>query len=86
MADADDKLYAYDLANGARRPGRDINNLDDAGNQEARGLWSDGATMWVADADDKLYAYDLATGVRRSDLDFDTLGTAGNDHPQGHLV
>ena len=35
-------------------------------NTEARDIWSDGTTMWVADSsDDKLYAYALADGTRQ---------------------
>ena len=36
----------------------------DCDNHSASGLWSDGATMWVADfTDDKLYAYRLTSGA-----------------------
>ena len=54
-----------------------------AGNEHPAGLWSDGATMWVADYDDsKIYAYDMATKAHVPDEDFDTL--ANSDHsPKG---
>ena len=65
-----------------RLPARDI-DLDDE-NRLPRGIWSDGATLWVADREDeKLYAYALATGVRDRDKDVDTLAAAGNNYPTG---
>ena len=84
----DEKLYAYDLATGARQSDRDIDTLDNAGNNDPRGMWSDGATVWVADdTDDKLYAYELATGARRSDRDIETPGQdAGQPGSQGLVV
>ena len=79
-----DKIYAYDLASGAHRPDRDIDTIDDAGNDSPRGVWSDGTTMWVADGyDRKMFAYDLASGARRPDRDIDTLDDAGNGSPTG---
>ena len=57
-AGSDAKIYAYTLATGARDSDRDIDTLAAAGNDDARGLWSDDTTIWVADGeDDKLYAY-----------------------------
>ena len=48
------------------------------------GLWSDGATMWVADRDDdKIYAFDAVTGARQADKDLDTLAAAGNSGVNG---
>ena len=62
----------------------DINTLIAAGNQDQSGLWSNGATMWVADIfNAKLYAYDLDTGGRAPGQDFDTLAAAGNRSPKG---
>ena len=59
-------------------------NLDNAGNRAPQGVWSDGATMWVADwEDDKLYAYDLDSKARVPARDFDTLRAAGNRAPWG---
>ena len=49
---------------GARHTACDFNTLSAAGNTEAKGIWSDGATMWVVDFNDKLYAYNLATKAR----------------------
>ena len=63
---------------------KDIDALD-AGNDEATGLWGDGATIWVAQnsdgAGDSVYAYDLASGERLEDREFE-LDTA-NLAPRG---
>lgn len=57
-----DKLYAFGLSKQNRDASKDFNTLESAGNDQPRGLWSDGITMWVADAkDDKIYAYRLST-------------------------
>ena len=67
-----------------RRYTDDFHTLDAAGNNNPRGIWSDGETMWVADlVDGKLYAYNMLTGTRDEARDFDTLDAAGNDHPTG---
>ena len=51
-------------------------------NGRPTGIWSNGATMWVADwYDRKIYAYDLGTGSRDPDRDIDGLVDAGNDAP-----
>ena len=56
------KLYAFNLSGQSRDASKDFNTLEAAGNDQPRGLWSDGTTMWVADAkDDKIYAYRLST-------------------------
>ena len=81
-ADGDDMVYAYDLASGDRDAGKDIDTLDAAGNERPTGIWSDGATMWIADiGDDMVYAYDLASGGRDVGKDIDTLDAAGNKRP-----
>ena len=57
-----DKLYAFSLSGRSRDASKDFDTLESAGNDQPRGLWSDGITMWVADAkDDKIYAYRLST-------------------------
>ena len=62
----------------------DLDGLIAAGNNSPTGIWSDGATMWVADlSGGKLYAYRLSDGGRDSDKDFDTLSAAGNVKPVG---
>ena len=75
---ADEKLYAYDLANRARQADRDIdlhnNNADPAG------IWSDGKTVWVMDTEDKhAYAYSLNNGNRKRFREFWTV--PDNDDP-----
>ena len=61
----DDKLYAYELAGGARDESKDFNTLSAAGNQDPAGIWSDRETMWVADSeDDMLYAYRMSDRTR----------------------
>ena len=68
----------------ARDPDEDFDTLDDAGNDNPRGIWSDGTTMWVVDdGDGKIYAYILNTKARDSAKDFNTLDAAGNDSPTG---
>ena len=66
----DDKLYACALDGGRRQDGAgDTTSREFAlhsDNGASRGIWSDGATIWVADSgDDKLYAYDLDAGRRQ---------------------
>ena len=71
------------LAQTAQSP-QDFDTLTAAGNDDPRGLWSDGTTMWVVDATDgKIYAYNLTTKARDADKDFDTLTAAGNTAPIG---
>ena len=61
----------------------DLDGLTAAGNDNALGIWSDGATMWVADwVDEKIYAYHT-DGTRDASKEFDTLGGAGNNDPTG---
>ena len=74
----------YDLANDHRIWHRNINDLHLNGNDAAKGLWSNGTTLWAADhEDDKLYAYNLADGARTPDHDIDNLDDAGNDRAAG---
>ncbi len=80
----DDKLYAYELAGGARDESKDFNTLSAAGNQDPAGIWSDGETMWVADSeDDMIYAYRMSDRTRKSFRDIESLGDAGNRDPAG---
>ena len=66
-----------------RDPDKDFNTLDAA--DHARGLWSDGVTMWVTTdpGNDKVYAYTLSTKARDPGKDFNTLSAAGNNRPLG---
>ena len=62
------KIYAYSLADGARRPAKDI-EIGDAGVTYAKGIWSDGTTMWVVDQlAFRVLAFDLATGERNTGI------------------
>ena len=83
------------MSNGkARDAAKDFNTLQAAGNTKPTGIWSDGATMWVADdTDSKLYAYKMSDGSRDAGKDFNTLQAArqhqtnrpvvGRRHPVG---
>ena len=49
-------------------------------NSDARGIWSDGETMWVLDdRNDALFAYDIASGDLLAEYELD----AANDDPRG---
>ena len=80
--EADDQLYAYDLATKARVRAQDFPTLTEARNGNPKGLWSDGSTMWVV-LYERLYAYSLASKTRLPAQDFTTLVAAGNALPTG---
>ena len=62
----------------------DLDGLIAAGNTSPYGIWSDGATMWVADSSDgKLYAYNPNTKAPDASQDFTTLSGAENRSPNG---
>ena len=62
----------------------DFDTMKAAGNTQARGIWSDGTTMWVGDdGPNKLFAYTLASRQRNSDEDFNALHEAGNHSIRG---
>ena len=54
---------------GIRITGKEFSTLSAAGNNDPRGIWSDGATMWVLDSDDdrilRLRYADEGTGIQR---------------------
>ena len=76
-------IFAFSLADGARLNSEDFNTLAGAGNDDPRGIWSDGETMWVYDSTDhKLYAYDMVTKARVSGKDF-SHGPAHRGGPGG---
>ncbi len=90
----DGKIFAYDLATGARIPSRDIDNetLVTAGVESPNGIWSDGNSIWISDRPDhKVYVFDLnprlleatppPTPARDSTRDFTKLGGKGNVRP-----
>ncbi|WP_423918595.1 cadherin-like beta sandwich domain-containing protein [Candidatus Poriferisodalis sp.] len=64
----------------------DFDTLEAAENVAARGIWSDGTTMWVGDDEnrkEKLFAYTLATKQRNPDEDFNTHIYPGNTSIRG---
>ena len=79
------KLYAYKLDPGdwgARDPDRDI-ALELAIIDDPRGVWTDGATVWVTDLDqnDWAYAYNVASTGR--DRSRDVRLDSANSSPRG---
>ena len=79
---ATDKLYAYNRSDGSRDSSSDFDNLNTAGNNDVRGICSDGTTMFVADSgDDEIYAYRMSDTTRISTREV-TLDSANNS-PQG---
>ena len=78
--DCEDKLIAYNVANGNRRESEDIDLA--SYNSSPQGIWSDGTIMWVVDWDDeKLYAYNLDSGRRQSSRDISL--DNNNSSPRG---
>ena len=76
------KIFAYNGTDGNRLAAKDFDTLNDAFNDNPRGIWSDGTTMYVVDDEDKrIRAYTLATKARDSDKDI-TLDGA-NDEANG---
>ena len=79
---SNNKIYAYDRADGSRDSANDFDNLDGAGNTTPEGVCSDGTTMFVADGDDdKVYAYKMSDTTADSTKDI-TL-SLGNGQPRG---
>ena len=61
----------------------DFDTLTAAFNENPTGIWSNGATMWVADwQDSKIYAYRMSNKQRDPGKDFDSLD-ASNTQPLG---
>ena len=56
-------------------------------NSDARGIWGNDDTFWVANdgigAGNKLFAYNRSDGSRDSSSDFNNLNTADNAHVRG---
>ena len=78
----DNKIFAYQRSDGSRDADKDFDTLNAAGNQDPRGICSDGTTMFVADsADNDVYAYKMSDRTRDSAKDI-TLDSA-NDAPSG---
>ena len=58
--DGNNRIFAYELATGVRRPELEFDAPGPSGNDTPWGLWSNGRLMWVADpADDRLYTYNM---------------------------
>ena len=87
-----DKLFAYKRSDGARDTGKDFDGLNDAGNNDPAGIWSDGVTMFVVDGGDrKVYAYKMVDdpdtlnvdefGTRDTSLEFNL--HSSNNNPLG---
>ena len=53
------------------------------GNSSARGVWSDGTTLWVSNRGDRVYAYDFASMSRDATKDITAIEAAGNHHASG---
>ena len=90
---SDRKLYAYTLDGGARDTNKDLDlaNGSPSGsnnNATARGIWSDGTTIWVADDPDrKVYAYTLNSGLRNTGKEFSlATGTPSNTNNNSDAV
>ena len=67
--DGSGKIYAYTLSTGERDTDKDF-PLHLATTWAARGIWSDGTTVWVSDwKAASLLAYTLASGARAPDSD-----------------
>ena len=78
---SEDKIFAYSAATGVHDKSKDFNSLytEGDGNEDPRGAWSDGVTLWVADStDDKIYAYSAVNRFRDSAKDV-ALATENTD-------
>ena len=72
VADGSEHIYAYNHSTKARDTGKEFTTatLHGAGNDSAKGIWSDGTTMWVVDDKDrKVYAYNMSDKAYNSALD-----------------
>ena len=57
----DDRLYAYNLADGSRQAQEEFDLT--SGNDNPEGIWSDGDHVWVVDREDyRAYAYGIGYG------------------------
>ena len=67
VGDGTGKVFAFNLSDGVRDTTKEFPlHLDSDPSYTARGIWSDGTTVWVSDwRAAKLFAYTLATGLAR---------------------
>ena len=91
---SDGKLFAYDLATGARIPSKDFDNqsIQAPGLKSPNGIWSDGNSLWISDRPGhKVFVFDINTALsqapaeassdRDSTKDLRRLGYGGNARP-----
>ena len=78
--DVDNWIYAYSMTTKQRLPSSTSSaDLENAGNDFAQGIFSDGEIMWVTDQQDHwIYAYDMPSGIAPFGLS-ETL-SAGNGY------
>ena len=83
---SDYDIYVYNMSNGNRIESMEFLNLHNSGNDQPKGLWSDGVYLWIVDSsDDKLYCYDLYKKTRVPQYDFEHLrANAGGPHGTGN--
>ncbi|MXY79956.1 MAG: hypothetical protein F4Y94_09795, partial [Chloroflexi bacterium] len=86
---ARERTLAYNFPYQGQIPNGDISHstittrVDDL-TKGAKGVWSDGVTLWVSDNQhDKLFAYRLSDRRRDPTKDFNGLAAAGNNDPRG---
>ena len=86
VADSNDnKLYAYKMSDTTADSTKDITL--DSDNGEARGVWCDATTVYVANdgstsADNKVFAYTISSGAHDSTKDFEELYLSTNTAAQ----
>ncbi len=86
VADSNDnKLYAYKMSDTTADSTKDITL--DSDNGEARGMWCDATTVYVANdgsasADNKVFAYTISSGAHDSTKDFEELYLSTNTAAQ----
>ena len=76
-----DRIVAYSLADGSRRPSADVSG----GALAQSSLWSDGETLWQSDQSGAVRGYRLSDGVATPERDLSSavLVEAGNEAPAG---
>ena len=76
------KVFAYQRSDGTADSAKDIDTVHAAGNGIPRGLWSNGATMFVVEGDDdKVHAYKMSDESQDSDKEIDL--DSDNEHAAG---
>ena len=76
-------IFAFYLDTGQPIHNYDFTKISVSDGSDIKGIWTDGATMWVAEDNvDKIRAFDLATKEEDTSKEFGTLDS-DNDDPQG---